>query len=104
MSANSDTFAGGSAEAGPGGIPEEGNAALLRDVRHPDEVPFLALAGVEGVLNLLSGIPILVQHEFLGEVPLVGLVSHRDLPSICPIRFPLVVRWRNSNPDTAKRV
>ncbi len=53
---------GGPAEAGPSSVPEEGNAALLRDVRHPDEVPFLALAGVEGVLDLPPGVHVLVQH------------------------------------------
>ena len=78
---------GGPAEAGPGGVPKEDSATRLRYVRHPDEAPLLPFAGVEGVLDLLPSLRVLVQHEFLGEVPPVWLVRHRDLLSTAPYDF-----------------
>jgi hypothetical protein len=65
---------------GPSGVPEEDHAAFDQHVGHPDQVPFPAVAGIEGLLDLLSFTRGLVQHEFLGEVSSVALLCHEDLP------------------------
>ncbi len=59
---------GEAADLGPIGVPEEDHAAFYKHVGHPDQVPFPAVAGIEGILDLLSFARGLVQHEFLGVV------------------------------------
>ena len=39
---------------GPSGVPEEDHAAFDQHVGHADQVPFPAIAGIEGILDLLS--------------------------------------------------
>lgn len=56
------------------------DAALRRDVRHPDEAPFFPFASVEGVLDAPPGVRVLLQHQFFGEVPPVGLFRHGSSP------------------------
>ena len=70
---------GEAADLGPSGVPEEDHAAFYH-VGHPDQVPFSALAGIEGILDLLSCARGLVQHEFLGVVSSVAWLSHENLP------------------------
>jgi hypothetical protein len=65
---------------GPSGVPEEDHAAFDQHVGHPDQVPFPAGAGIEGILDLLSFTRGLVQHEFLGVVSSVALLCHENLP------------------------
>ena len=42
---------GEAADMGPSGIPEEYHAAFYQHVGHPDQVPFPAVAGIEGILD-----------------------------------------------------
>ena len=65
---------------GPSGVPEEDHAAFDQYVGHPDQVPVPAVAGIEGILDLLSSTRGLVQHEFLGVVSSVALLCHENLP------------------------
>jgi hypothetical protein len=72
---------GEAAGMGPSGVPEEDqHAAFYQHVGHRDQVPFPAVAGIEGILDLLSFARGLVQHEFLGVVSSVALFSHENLP------------------------
>jgi hypothetical protein len=71
---------GEAADMGPSGVPEEDHASFDQHVGHRDQVPSPAVAGIEGVLNLLSFVRGLVQHEFLGVVSSVGLFCHENLP------------------------
>ena len=71
---------GESADMGPSSVPEEDHAAFHQHVGHPDQVPFPAVAGIEGILNLLSSARGLVQHEFLSVVSSVALLCHENLP------------------------
>jgi hypothetical protein len=71
---------GEASNVGPSGVPEEDHAAFHQHVGHPDQVPFPAVAGIEGILNLLSPARGLVQHEFLGVVSSVVLLCHENLP------------------------
>ena len=71
---------GEAADMGPSGVPEEDHAAFDQHVGHRDQVPFPAVAGIEGILNLLSFVRGLVQHEFLGVVSSVALFCHENLP------------------------
>jgi hypothetical protein len=59
---------------GPSGVPEEDHAAFGQPIGHPDQVPFPAGAGIEGILDLLSIAHGLVQYEFLGVVSSVALL------------------------------
>ena len=68
------------ADLGPGGVPEEEHDAFELHVGHPDQVPFPAVAGIEGILDLLSFARGLLQHEFLGVVSSVALLCHENLP------------------------
>ena len=70
---------GEAADMGPSGIPEEYHAAFYQHVGHPDQVPFPAVAGIEGILELLSFARGLVEHEFLGVVSSVALLLHENL-------------------------
>ena len=68
------------ADPGPGGVPEEEHDAFALPLGHPDQVPLPAVAGIEGILNLLSFARGPVQHEFLGVVSSVALLCHENLP------------------------
>ena len=71
---------GEAANLRPIGVPEEDHTAFYEHVGHPDQVPFPAVAGIEGILDLLSFARGLVQHEFLGVVSSVALFCHENLP------------------------
>jgi hypothetical protein len=73
-------FPGEAADMGPSGVPEEDHASFHQHVGHRDQVPSPAVAGVEGILDLLSFVRGLVHHEFLGVVSSVGLFCHENLP------------------------
>ena len=77
---------GEAADMGPSGVPEEDHASFDQHIGHRDQVPFPAVAGIEGILDLLSFVRGLVQHEFLGEVSSVGLFCHENLPFSRPYR------------------
>src|SRR5215207_4971067 len=68
------------ADLGPGGVPEEEHDAFDQHVGHPDQVQLPAVAGIEGILDLLSLARGLLQHEFLGVVSSVALLCHENLP------------------------
>jgi hypothetical protein len=70
---------GEAADMGPSGIPEEYHAPFYQHVGHPDQVPFPAVAGIEGILDLRSFVRGLVQHEFLGVVSSMALLCHVNL-------------------------
>ena len=53
---------GEGADMGPSGVPEEDQAAFDEHVGYPDQVPFPAVTGIEGILDLLSFARGLVQH------------------------------------------
>jgi hypothetical protein len=71
---------GEAANLRPISVPEEDHATFYQHVGHPDQVPFPAVAGIEGILDLLSFARGLVQHEFLGVVSSVALFCHENLP------------------------
>ena len=56
-------------------------------VRYPDEMPIVMVAFVEGALNLLHDIRVLVHRKLLGVVSTVRLVRHTMLP------FPRLVEF-----------
>jgi hypothetical protein len=68
------------AEAGPLSIPEEDYAVPRHHIRHPDEVPLVLVALIQGVLNLLPDIRGLIDHELLGVVSSVLLLWHGLFP------------------------
>ena len=63
-------------EAGSLGVPEEDYAVLRHHVRDPDEVPIVVVALIEGVLDLLHDVGVLVHRELLGTVSSVVLLCH----------------------------
>ena len=65
---------GEAADMGPSGVPEEDQAACDQHVGYPDQVPLPAVAGIKGILDLLSFARGRVQHEFLGVVSSVALL------------------------------
>jgi hypothetical protein len=71
---------GEAAGMGPSSVPEEDHAAFYQHVGHRDQVPSPAVTGIEGILDLLSFVRGLVQHEFLGVVSSVALFCHENLP------------------------
>ncbi len=83
------------ADLGPSGVPEEDHATFDQHVGHPNQVPFPAVAGIEGILELLSLARGLVQHEFLGIVSSVALLCHENLP----FRGLVEIRSISSLPD-----
>src|SRR3712207_6609767 len=70
---------GEAADMGPSGIPEEYHAAFYQHVGHPDQVPFPAVAGIEGILDLRCFVRGLVQRAFLGVVSSMALLCHDNL-------------------------
>jgi hypothetical protein len=91
---------GEAADLGPIGVPEEDHAAFYKHVGHPDQVPFPAVAGIEGILDLLSFARGLVQHEFLGVVSSVALLCHENLP--LPFRGLIEIRSIISFPNAGQ--
>ena len=75
------------ADHGPSGVPEEDHAALDQHVGYRDQVPFPALTGIEGILDLLSFAHCLVQHEFLGVVSSVAFLCHENFPFAASLRY-----------------
>ena len=71
---------GEAADLGRSGVPEEDHASFYQHVGHRDQVPSPAVAGIEGILDLLSFVRGLVHHEFLGVVSSVALFCHENLP------------------------
>src|SRR5215211_4622023 len=67
-------------EAGSLGVPEQDYAVLRHHVRHPDEMPIVMIPFVEGTLNLLHDIRVLVHRKLLGVVSAARLVRHTMLP------------------------
>ena len=78
---------GEAADLGPSGVPEEEDAAFYQHVGHRDQVPFPAVAGIEGILDLLSFARGLVQQQFLGVVSSVARLRHENLPFSASSRF-----------------
>src|SRR5215208_972501 len=70
-------------EAGTLGVPEEDYAVLRHHVRHSDEVPIVVVAFIEGVLNLLHDVGVLVHRNFLGIVSSVVLLCHTIISFCC---------------------
>ena len=70
-------------EAGSLGVPEEDNAVLSHHIRDPDEVPIVVVALIEGVLDLLNDVGVLIHRELLGTVSSVVLLCH-SLPLSLP--------------------
>src|SRR5215203_4080996 len=66
-------------EAGSLGVPEQ-DYALLHHVRHPGEMPLAPVAFVEGALNLLHDIRVLIHRKLLSVVSAARLVHHTMLP------------------------
>src|SRR5215218_302357 len=66
-------------EAGSLGVPEQ-DYVLHHHVRHPGEMPIVAVSFVEGALNLLHDIRVLVHRKLLGVVSTARLVRHTMLP------------------------
>ncbi len=58
------------------GVPDEDYAVIWQHVRHPDQVPLFTVPGVECGLQLLSGVRVTVQPQFLSVVSTVVLFSH----------------------------
>jgi hypothetical protein len=77
------------AEAGPLGVPEEDNAVPRHHIRHPDEVPLVLVAFIQGALNLLPDIRVLIDHKLLGVVSSVLLLWHGLFP------FPRLLMFRS---------
>jgi hypothetical protein len=86
------------ADVGPSGVPEEDHAAFDQHVGHRDQVPFPAVAGIEGMLDLLSFARRLVQQEFLSVVASVALLCHENLP----FRGLVEIRSISSLPDAGQ--
>jgi hypothetical protein len=89
---------GEGADMGPSGVPEEDQAAFDQRVGYPDQVPLPAVAGIKGILDLLSFAHGLVQHEFLGVVSSVVLLCHENLP----LRGFVEIRSISSLPDAGQ--
>src|SRR5918993_5279821 len=70
-------------EAGPLGVPEKDYAVLSHHVRHPYEVPIVVVAFIEGVLDLLHDVGVLVHRELLGKVAPVLLACHTIISFRC---------------------
>src|SRR5215208_1438339 len=66
-------------EAGSLGVPEQ-DYVLLHHVRHPGEMPLAPVAFVEGALNLLHDIRVLIHRKLLSVVSAARLVHHTMLP------------------------
>jgi hypothetical protein len=66
--------------AGPLSVPEQDYAVPGQYVRHSDEVPLVGVAFIEGVLDLLSDIRVLVNYKLLGVVSSVSLLCHDMFP------------------------
>src|SRR5215212_8758820 len=67
-------------EAGSLGVPEQNHAVFRHHVRYSDEMPVVVVAFVEGALNLLHDIRVLVHRKLLGVVSAVRLVRHTMFP------------------------
>src|SRR5215212_6432913 len=89
---------GEGADMGPSGVPEEDQATFDEHVGYPHQVPFPAVTGIEGSLDLLSFAHGLVQHEFLGVVSSVALLCHENL-SLCGF---VEIRSISSLPDAGQ--
>src|SRR5215211_2190312 len=66
--------------AGSLGVPEQNHAVFRHHVRYSDEMPVVVVAFVEGALNLLHDIRVLVHRKLLGVVSAVRLVRHTMFP------------------------
>src|SRR5918993_2604692 len=67
-------------EAGSLGVPEQDYAVLRHHVRHPDEMPVVVVALVEGALNLVHDVRVLVHRKLLSVVSAVLFACHPMLP------------------------
>ena len=76
-------------EAGPLSVPEKDYAVLSHHVRHSDEMPIVVVAFIEGVLDLLHDVGVLVHRELLGKVAPVLLACHTLTPFAASWRLPV---------------
>ena len=76
-------------EAGPLGVPEKDYAMLGHHVRDSDEMPIVVVAFIEGVLDLLHDVGVLVHRELLGIVAPVLLACHTLTPFAASWRLPV---------------
>src|SRR5215208_1737330 len=88
-------------EAGSLGVPEEDYAVLRHHVRHPDEMPIVVVAFIEGVLNLLHDVGVLVHRNFLGIVSSVVLLCHTIISFRCLVEAPSISSVPNAAPPMA---
>src|SRR5215217_2893434 len=88
-------------EAGSLGVPEEDYAALRHHVRDPYEVPIVVVAFIEGVLDLLHDVGVLVHRNFLGIVSSVVLLCHTIISFRCLVAAPSISSVPNAAPPMA---
>jgi hypothetical protein len=65
-------FPGEAADMGPSGVPEEDHASFYQHVGHRDRVPSPAVAGIEGILDLLSFVRVLFLFTLLPRRLILG--------------------------------
>ena len=75
--------------AGPLSVPEKDYAMLGHHVRDSDEMPIVVVAFIEGVLDLLHDVGVLVHRELLGIVAPVLLACHTLTPFAASWRLPV---------------